>query len=302
MCPNTAKFIPCLSQMLEGFGREDGPVKKKMPVEVDVPEFLVDCGMQSSATEKVKAVGDLSMIAFYYLLRVGEYTVKATRNHTKRTVQFRLQDVTFFGFDESGRLVQLPRNAPDHVIMNAMCCTLTLDNQKNGWKGISVSHWSNGDKIHNPTKAIARRYCHIRRHTSDYSTFLSSYWEEGTKFDINNKDISEGLKRAAEALNYPLTRGIPISSVDTHSLRIGGANALSLNGYSKKEIQKMGRWRGETFLEYIREGLADFSKGMSTSMRKNFGFVSLEGGVYNDVTPTIIDTPYNDNVSGAAAA
>jgi hypothetical protein len=57
----------------------------------------------------------------------------------------------------------------------------------------------------------------------------------------------------------------------------------------------MGRWRGETFLEYIRESLCSFSEGMSEKMKKNFGFVSLEGGVYNDVTETILDSEYNLN-------
>jgi hypothetical protein len=62
--------------------------------------------------------------------------------------------------------------------------------------------------------------------------------------------------------------------IDTHSLRIGGANALSLSGYSKQQIQKMGRWRGETFLEYVREVMAEYTVGMA----EQFVFVSLELG------------------------
>jgi hypothetical protein len=38
----------------------------------------------------------------------------------------------------------------------------------------------------------------------------------------------------------------------------GGNNALSLAGYSDREMQKMGWWRGKTFMEYIREELAFF--------------------------------------------
>ena len=43
---------------------------------IDVPEFLVDLGMEKYATEVVKAVGDCAVIELYYLLRVGEYTLK----------------------------------------------------------------------------------------------------------------------------------------------------------------------------------------------------------------------------------
>ncbi len=51
--------------------------------------------------------------------------------------------------------------------------------------------------------------------------------------------------------------------IDTHLLRSGGANALSLAGYLDTQIQKMGRWQGATFKEYIREELAGFLEGMS---------------------------------------
>ena len=63
-------------------------------------------------------------------------------------------------------------------------------------------------------------------------------------------------------LEYPEMRGIPIERVDTHSLRGGGANELSLNGYSDTQIQKLGSWKGKTFKEYIREELAMFAEEM----------------------------------------
>jgi hypothetical protein len=77
-----------------------------------------------------------------------------------------------------------------------------------------------------------------------------------------------------------------------HSLRSSGANALSLSGYSDREIQKKGRWRSATFKEYIREELACFSEGMSTIMKWKFGFVKIAGGTYHDVTTTVLSTPY----------
>ena len=51
----------------------------------------------------------------------------------------------------------------------------------------------------------------------------------------------------------------------------------------------MGRWRGETFKEYIREGLSTFSKGMSHDMKKSFQFVNVHGGVDSDVTDVTSD-------------
>ena len=106
---------------------------------------------------------------------------------------------------------------------------------------------------------------------------------------------------AAAKLDYP-ERGIPIGAIDTHSLRSGGANALHLAGYSDREIQKMGRWRSDTFKEYIRENLSVFSQGMSAAMKKTFKFVNVHGGVDADiveVTEAMIASPYEVCASAA---
>lgn len=72
--PGTTALAPRLDQMLDGWRQEDPPVQKKLPVESDVPEHLAKAALDPAATEKAKAVGDWSLIAFYYLLRIGEYT------------------------------------------------------------------------------------------------------------------------------------------------------------------------------------------------------------------------------------
>ena len=120
---------------------------------------------------------------------------------------------------------------------------------------------------------------------------------DGERCDITDRDISVGLKAAATTLNYPVEKEIPIELVDTHSLRGGSANALSLAGYSDREIQKMGRWRRKTFMEYIREELACFSQGMSTSMKKRFGFMNIAGGHLQDITSSMVNLDYTVNVS-----
>jgi hypothetical protein len=65
-----------LAQTLEGWRKADPPTTKQLPVESDVPELLAATGKCPGASELVKAVGDWTLIAFYYLLRVGEYTKK----------------------------------------------------------------------------------------------------------------------------------------------------------------------------------------------------------------------------------
>jgi hypothetical protein len=50
---------------------------KQLPVEAEVPELLAERGRRPFATEQDRAVGDLTLIAFYYLLRIGEHTISA---------------------------------------------------------------------------------------------------------------------------------------------------------------------------------------------------------------------------------
>ena len=86
----------------------DQPTEKELPVEADVPELLVERALTSKASEPDKAVADLTMIAFYYLLQVGEYTVKGTGlqdSGATQTQQFNMKDVAFFGTNSRGGAV-----------------------------------------------------------------------------------------------------------------------------------------------------------------------------------------------------
>jgi hypothetical protein len=56
--------------MLDGFCKADPPTTKQLPVEANVPEFLIKLGLASGARKLDRAVGDLTLIAFYYLLRI----------------------------------------------------------------------------------------------------------------------------------------------------------------------------------------------------------------------------------------
>ena len=115
---HSEKLTPRLVQMMNGFEKEDPPTEKKLPIEIDIPEYIAKGKSQCGAAQQSKryrseslmrAIGDLVLVAFYFLLRVGEYTVKRTKNWTKQTKQFCLKDVTFFKRDENNKLTQISR-------------------------------------------------------------------------------------------------------------------------------------------------------------------------------------------------
>ena len=137
---------------------------KKLPIEVDIPEYLVERAMEDDAGKGRKAIANLTLIAFYFLLRVGEYTCRHKRNNEKQTMQFRTKDVTFFKGVKQGQLWQLNRDATSDKIMEADSCTLKLLNQKNGWRGVCINQHTNGNPIMCPVKVIGicARYFPLR--------------------------------------------------------------------------------------------------------------------------------------------
>ena len=155
---------------------------------------------------------------------------------------------------------------------------------------------ANGEIHDCPLCALARCFCSIRKRSTNSNTFLSAYWVNNTQHDFSDENIRGSLKLAATLLNDPAIKGIPIDCIDTHSLQSGGANTLLLSDYSDCQIQKIWRWKGPAFKEYIREELACFSKRMSKSTKRKFGVVNIAGGAYSNivnVTKTVMTMEYD---------
>ena len=142
----------------------------------------------------------------------------------------------------------------------------------------------------------------MRSNNAGPRDYLSSYYVNGACKDVMAEDISKHLKLAAGLLNYPTRKGIPVERVDTHSLRGGGANVLALSGYLEMVIQKMGRWKGATFKEYIRGELANYADGMSTAMKTKINFMNVAGNAFRDITETVLTMEYNTEFNTAGAA
>jgi hypothetical protein len=81
-------------------------------------------GTPLRADNKQQAINDLINIAFYFLLRVGEYTYTSKKAKT-RTIQFRVQDITFWGINKP-----IPNTAPLNELLKADAVTLKISNQK----------------------------------------------------------------------------------------------------------------------------------------------------------------------------
>jgi hypothetical protein len=84
---------------------------------------------------------DLVVIAYFFLLRVGEYTLTTLRRgQHKHTVPLRKGDITFW---HETRVI--PVVSPLERLLQADGATINLANQKNRVKDAKVSHTPSGD-------------------------------------------------------------------------------------------------------------------------------------------------------------
>jgi hypothetical protein len=219
----------------------------------------------------------MCLIAYYFLLRVGEYT-SDRKDERRRTKQFRACDITFWDVNHFA----IPNDSPLEVLYTAASATMTIDNQKNGTRGGLINH----SALHTnycPIRALARRVHHIMHHMSGQSIdIISTYFTtKGTAKVLASSAINTEVKVAVVALGLD-KHGFSRSSVSSHSLRAGGAMAMHLNNVSRDHIRKMGRWSSDTFLMYIHEQISAFSSGISKKMSTEIGWHNIEGPVFQD--------------------
>jgi hypothetical protein len=262
-----------VARLVEGYRRQDPPSVPQLAIPLSVAQEMQQRGYRSNCKIK-QATGDLGLIAFYYLLRVGEYTkpryVKQTNKRATRTVQFRVCDVGFF---IKGKV--LPRDSPLPKLLQATSCTLKITNQKNGRMGQTIHHHAMDQKAC-PVKALARRIHHILSNKGTSHNLLCDVWVDkcNTWEQITSAHMTKSLRDAVRTLGLH-KNGIDADLVGPHSLRAGGAMALKLTGADDTTIMKMGRWSGLTFLQYIHNQIAHISVGLADQMSTRFDFVNI---------------------------
>ena len=265
-----------MARQLEGYRREDPPATPQLAVPISVPKEVQRYAYKTKDV-KLQAIGDLSIIAFFYLLRVGEYTKpkikiingKATR--TTRTQQFQVRNIGFFKDNKI-----LPRHSPLHKLLEADSCTLKITNQKNGRMGQTIHHFAINETFC-PIKALARRVHHILSNKGNVNNYICDVFDPQSKpcwTQISSHHMMVHIRNAATRLNLEQS-GLDNDLIGVHSLRAGGAMALKLQGEADTTIMKMGRWTSLTFLQYIHNQIAHLSKDISQKMSKPLQFQNI---------------------------
>jgi hypothetical protein len=250
------------SRLYHGYRTTDPASQSQIALPVKV--FLDIIENEGASTDPLEqAIADFVVIAFYFLLRVGEYTCPSGNKRT-RTVQFRRCDVTFWKMLPGGLHHQLDPQATLEDLLAADSVTLTLSNQKSGVRDATLNHEAVPGPFC-PVKSLARRY-HACRQAQPHNKYAILCNYEPLKV-VTAKHIEQVLQRAAFRTTVWM-EGFALDRIGPHSIRAAGAMQLYLNGISEAKIMKIGRWKSKTWLTYIHNQIAAVTAGVSRLMAR----------------------------------
>jgi len=267
--PGTTNYYASLALQTESYRRADPTVVRQDAVPVDVPNRIFESS-RHCYDRRTKAIGELALIAFYFLLRVGEYTSHTQQK--RRTQQFRIQDIKFLA---EGK--EVPAEHLKYLIHKVDTVSLVIDNQKNGNRGDILSHHAIAqDNPCCPVRAVAARVLDLVNDGAEPDTLICSFREAPSLpwQHVRGKDMVKAVQQSVKALGL-LGRGYNIKRIGSHSLRAGGATALFINKKDAMTIQRAGRWTSSTFMDYIHGQLDVTTRGLAQAMSTQTSYYNM---------------------------
>ena len=201
------------------------------------------------------AVCDMVILAFFFLLRPGEYT-----GTSSNTTPFTLRDIQLF----IGRQRVPLSTCSDPTLEATTFGTLEFTTQKNGVKG-EVIGLGNTPSFFCPVKALQRRVHHLRSNNAPLSTPIASYFLGDQWLRVNPSQITDALRATVATCDSSQLGFLP-SDVSARSLRAAGAMALLCAQVDTDVIRLIGRWRSDEMLRYLHVQAEPVMRGFAPRM------------------------------------
>jgi hypothetical protein len=175
------------------YTKEDDFPSRVTPVPIIVIIYILQQAFGDLPLPDRQAVADMCTIAFYFLLRPGEYTGK-----TSDDIPFRLQDVALHV--GTLRLDNMLASLTD--IQAADSVSYTFTTQKNDTKGEILTHGLSGDALACPAKATIRHLIHLKNNKAPKTAPIPSYFH-------NRKRVPSRPRISQTPFRLPLRDGPP---------------------------------------------------------------------------------------------
>lgn len=229
-----------LTRQLKYYAKQDPSPNRVKPVPLTVIRHVLFAALAAANPSSI-AIADMIVIAFFFLLRPGEYT-----GTPSDTSPFRLCDARL----SVGGCYLDPATCSDAALQSATFTSLTFTNQKNGVRGEVIGLGRSKDPNLCPVLAIIRRVLHLRRHGAPPDTPLATYYSNGSFHPVEPSDITTALRTAVTILG-PATLGFNPADITARCLRAAGAMALLCSKVDTDIIRLIGRWRSDEMLRYL---------------------------------------------------
>jgi len=257
---------PRLSRQLRGYTKQDPPPARVKPIPVQILRLACQLAEAVNSDESL-AAADMTWLAFFFLLRPGEYTSPAEDSHP-----FRLEDIRLWRNEQCLSYC----TATEADMSSATFVALVFTTQKNGVKGETIGHGRSDDPVACPVRTVVRRLLYLRSLGVPSDTFLCAYQHNSQIRLLSSKTITSFLRQATALLGPSL--GFSPSDISAKSLRAAGAMALLQEGVDKNVIQLIGRWKSDAMYRYLHIQSPNLMTGFATLM--------LTGGNYSLLPPS----------------
>lgn len=261
-----------LTDLFKGWEHHDPAPRRVKPVSLPIL-FQANALATSSPTAEHSAILDMMWIAFFYLLRPGEYA------HTTTNAPLACRHVGL----TIGLVVLDAFTASPADLLHATSSSLEFDNQKNRVRGEVIAQGRSGHSVACPTRAVARRILYIRTNGGNRDTPLCSFKRGSQWYFVTPALITGTLKLAAATLPH---LHIAPADITARSLRAGGAMALLCGRVDTATIQLVGRWRSDAMFRYLHAQALPLAQPLARTMLEH-GSYTLAPGAYE---PTNIQT------------
>ena len=225
--------------MYASYKKEDPPPHRVKPIPISVIRHVLGVDMAIDKPN-TNAIARMIVLAFFFLLRPGEYTAGPST-----TSSFTLADVQLFIGD-----IRLDiKTASVATLLRAAFCILEFTNKKNGvrWKVIGLGR--SGSTTLCPVRVIVARVIHLRTHNAPAAAPLSHYFHKGKWNWVKPADITLMLRNAVAIMGHSV--GFNKEDISARSLRAAGAMSLLCANIDHDRIKLVGRWRSDEMLRYL---------------------------------------------------
>lgn len=262
-----------LSRQLRSYTLDDTPPVRVKPIPITIILHILRTAYHHAAPSvAAQRIADIITVAFFFLLRPGEYTGTTTTDHP-----FHIDDVRL----HLGTRILDAFTAPLAEVEAATSASYTFTRQKNG---VGNETLSQGRSTHDLCCPVKATICILRYHRTQQTPRnqpIASYVYRHRLTRITAADVTTTVKSAATSL-YPLT-GLSAAEVSGRSLRAGGAMALLCANVDPNTIKLLGRWHSDAMVRYLHVQAQPITQRLSARMFNNGRYTFLP----TDTVPTV---------------